>query len=194
MAPFLIAIDGPGASGKSTLAAALSRKLHDCPVVPMDEFCYPPSGRGGEWWGESVRDYGVDFQRCLEQVLTPASRGESIQYQRLDWDDFSLKWTKPIAAETRFLILEGANSLRRELRGYFHLKIWLNAPSETQLDRVAMRDGEHMLQHWTKEFLPAASAYQRDHEPRSSADLVLRLGDNPDEAVCRALRSIHVTG
>ena len=178
--PLLIAIDGFGAAGKTTLAGALSLQLENCPVIHMDDFCQPPSGRSGEWWGENIQEYGFDVQRCRNQVLLPASRVETIQYQRLDWNDFTLKWTSPINLTAPYLIIEGCCSLHKSLRDFYQLTVWLDSPSESLFERVSARDGEHMLQHWTNDFLPAARAYERDHYPRSSADIILMMGDGPE--------------
>ncbi len=190
VAPLIIAIDGFGAAGKTTLAEALSAELENCPVTCLDDFCYPPSGRQGEWWGDNVEGYGVDVQRCRDQVLLPASRAQAFRYQRLDWNDFSLQWTSPIEPTAQFLIVEGTHSLRKELRDFYKVKVWLDSPSDSQLERIATRDGEHMLQHWINEFLPAAQRYQRDHDPRSCADIILQLGDGP-EPILRLLRNVQ---
>ncbi len=189
VAPVLIAIDGFGAAGKTTLAGKLSRRLEDCPVIHMDDFCYPPSGRPGEWWGETIEGYGVDVQRCRDQVLLPASRAETIRHQALDWENFALIWTPAIDISAPFLIIEGCCSLHRDLRDFYQLRVWLDSPSEGLFDRVAARDGEHMLPHWTNDFLPAARAYERAHDPRSCADRVFVMGDGPDSIVHTLLGS-----
>ena len=76
--PLLIAIDGFGAAGKTTLSGKLSQTLGSCPVIHMGDFCYPPSGQQEEWWGESIRGYGFDVERCRDQVLLPARRAQTI--------------------------------------------------------------------------------------------------------------------
>ena len=186
--PLLIAIDGFGAAGKTTLAGNLSQTLGSCPVIHMDDFCHPPSGQHGEWWGESIRGYGFDVERCRDQVLLPARREQMIQYQKLDWDSFALVWTPPIDITAPFLIIEGCCSLHRDLRDLYQLRVWLDSPGEGLFERVAARDGEHMLQHWTNDFLPAARAYEQDHDPRSFADIVLVMGDGPERIVSTLTR------
>ena len=68
----IVAIDGPGGSGKSTFAALLAAALGGAPVVPTDDFA--------SW------DHPLDWwPRMLDQVIEPLARGERGRYQRYDW-------------------------------------------------------------------------------------------------------------
>ncbi len=186
----LIAIDGVGATGKSTLAAALSRELQDCPIIGVDYFCHSPSGKSGEWWGGNVEGYGVDWERLRDQVLIPASKGGPVRFQSLDWGDWSLTWVD--VPDHPYLIVEGMTSLRREVRDFYDVKIWMDAPGETQLARVRERDGDHMINHWHREFIPLAASYCLDHSPRDAADLILDMGEGP-EKVLQFLSALELT-
>lgn len=75
----LVAIDGPGASGKSTLASALA-EARASTVVHGDDF-YTGLRRTDRPWATS---YGLD--RLREEVLEPAAAGERVlTYRRYDW-------------------------------------------------------------------------------------------------------------
>src|ERR1700680_4015294 len=69
----VIAIDGPGGAGKSTLAAKISMALDDAPIIHTDDFASWENPLN--WWP------GV-----IEQVLKPLSANKSAHYQRYDWN------------------------------------------------------------------------------------------------------------
>src|SRR5581483_4355313 len=68
----IIAIDGPGGAGKSTLAEQLSQKLGNAPILHTDDFASWDNPLN--WW-----------PRLLGQVLKPLSHNEIARYQRYDW-------------------------------------------------------------------------------------------------------------
>jgi len=77
-----VGIDGPGASGKSTLAEQLVPAMGDAYLVHVDDF-YLPSSRRHERLGEVGPSF--DLPRLAEQVIVPGSAGEALRYQRYDW-------------------------------------------------------------------------------------------------------------
>ncbi len=65
----LVAIDGRGGSGKSSLAEQLKQNLENVTTVHLDYFAYP----------ETDRD------RLLNQVILPLQADNKANYQRFDW-------------------------------------------------------------------------------------------------------------
>jgi uridine kinase len=172
--PFIIAIDGEGAAGKSTLAGKLQKALPRSVLVETDYFCYPPSGKDGEWWGPNVPNYGVDWKRLRDQVVVPFSKGEKVlRYEVLNWDTYKLdRVERPHDADV--LIIEGAHALRRELREFYTFSIWVDSDDKGRLDRVKKRDGAKMIPYWEKEFIPLVKAYVEDHDPAEAANVLFR--------------------
>lgn len=82
-----VAVDGPGASGKSTFAQHLAASLPDACVVHVDDF-YLPSGLRSE----RVDRVGplFDLPRLAREVTIRASNGHTVRYQRYDWDQNDL--------------------------------------------------------------------------------------------------------
>ena len=78
MKPLIIAIDGRCASGKTTLAQAISEQL-DCNVIHMDDFFLRPEQRTPERL--STPGENIDHERFLEEVLIPLSKGLPIKYR-----------------------------------------------------------------------------------------------------------------
>ena len=123
---FVIVVDGPGASGKSTVARSLA-KLLAAQVIEGDDFYWPefdPDGLGGDF----------DWKRLRDQVLLPLSESQPVRYQQFDWDSFGGTGVKAVSSnfvsvETPgCVIVEGVYSLRSELRDLNNFSIWVEAP------------------------------------------------------------------
>ena len=79
--PFLVAIDGRCASGKTTLAGNLRSAL-ECNVVHMDDFYLPFSKRTEERMAQPGGN--MDFDRLLFEVLRPLKSGTNASYRPYD--------------------------------------------------------------------------------------------------------------
>ena len=73
----LAALDGPCASGKTTLAGQAARQL-GCPLVHMDDFFLPPARKTPARLAQPGGN--VDWERVRDQVLVPMSRGEPARF------------------------------------------------------------------------------------------------------------------
>jgi uridine kinase len=74
-------------------------------------------------------------------VLVPLSGGRGARYQRYDWPSDSLAEWREVASD-RLVVVEGVYVLRRELRGYYEHRIWIEADRDVRLRRGLERDGE----------------------------------------------------
>jgi uridine kinase len=68
----LVAIDGVGGSGKTTLAKILQHKLSNCRIVQLDDF-YSPLLQS------------ADLLRLKDQVVAPLKKQKEARYQIYDW-------------------------------------------------------------------------------------------------------------
>jgi phosphoribulokinase len=169
--PLLVGVDGLGGSGKSTLAGV----LHDAPqvsaVVSGDDF-YGPEVEG--WAGltpEQGYERFFDHERLAHQVLGPLSRRHTAWYQRYDWQRNVLgEWTEIRAVNV--IVVEGVYLLRPDLRRYWDLSVFVDAPWEVRLARQVAR-GENTVEA-IRLWMDAEKYYERVCEPRAHADLVLR--------------------
>jgi uridine kinase len=158
MARTILAIDGCGGAGKSTLAIRVSRSLGDVPIIHTDDFASWETPL--EWW-----------PRLIEQLLGPLSTDSPGRFQRYDWDERRLaEWHD--VAPGGLLILEGVGSSRFELRPYLAGAVWLRASRQQRLRRGLTRDGldaEDLWRQWQAE----EDEYVARDRPDQAADLVV---------------------
>jgi uridine kinase len=131
----LVAVDGPGGSGKTTYADRLARALDGAPVVHTDDFVDSWADATGFW------------PRWEEQVLAPLVAGRSGRYQRYDWVAGRLAaWREVPPAPV--VILEGVSSARSAVAGSLTLAVWVEAPAEERSARALLRDGSGTAVDW----------------------------------------------
>lgn len=164
---FLIAIDGCGGAGKSTLARALQKALGESTIIVHCDDFYQLSGKrangvGGNW----------DLARLEEQVLKRISQNEPARYEKYDWENDQLAETHNIPAGG-FVIVEGCYTMVERLLPYYHFKIWVDSPRDVRLQRGIERDGEEMRSMWEDVWMLGEQAYIQEQNPAHSADIVI---------------------
>ena len=165
----IVAVDGPGGAGKSTLAAHLAAALGDAPVVHTDDFASWDDPL--DWW-----------PRLLKDVLEPLSRGETARYRRTNWgDDEHEQWEE--VAPSEFVILEGVSASREAFQPFLTYSIWVDAPWDLRLRRGLERDGEEARAQW-EEWMAEEDRYVERERPQQRADLL--LGHDQERGACRA--------
>ncbi|MCE2412391.1 uridine kinase [Candidatus Poribacteria bacterium] len=168
----LVAIDGLGGAGKSTLARLLEVKLSTLgwvvSIVKHDDFYLPSNQRENQQAGVIGSDF--DWERLRDQVLTPIKAGRSTHYQRYDWEtDVLAEWRTISASDV--VLVEGVYTMRRELTHLYDLKIWVECPRAIRLARGIARDGEKARPIWEQDWMPKEDDYIKTHLPRERADL-----------------------
>lgn len=155
----LVAIDGAGGAGKSTLAASIAEQLDSARIVCLDDFARPSAP-------------GWDRDRFRRQVLSPLLAGQNACYQRWDWPtDAGAEWHR-VPADS-IVIIEGVSSTRSELGDCWDLTIWVDTPRSIRLERGLQRDGEAMRSQWTEVWMPEEDAYVAAQRPAERADLLI---------------------
>lgn len=170
-----VAIDGPCASGKSTLAGAL-HEIYDCPVIHMDDFFLRPEQRTPERLAQPGGN--VDYERFSQEVLTPLLVGEDLHYR--PWSclrqDFEPSVVVPPAPLT---VVEGSYSLREDLRSVYQLRIWAHADWDSRKKRLLERGGEDCLARFEQLWIPLEDTYFQKMKVHDCCQISIDLSDKP---------------
>lgn len=168
---YLIAIDGRGGSGKSTIANQISSAGDEVTVVRMDDFYRPSHERIGD---QTTKPPGASFDwpRVLSDVIKPLKNNSNAQYRRYDWATDSLAETHIVTAGG-IVIVEGCYSMLSPMCGYYDFTIWVECPVDECTNRGIARSGEHEREVWENEWIPIEDRYIREQDPKSRASLVI---------------------
>ena len=152
----IIAIDGPGGAGKSTLAAWLAGEL-GAYVIHTDDFASWDNPI--DWWPE-----------LLDRTLKPLAAGAAAQYQPTIWAG---EQRAPVVIEPGgTVVLEGVTASRSAFRPYLAYSIWIETDRAARLHRGIDRDGEDARAQWER-WMEAEDRYIEFERPAEHADVVL---------------------
>lgn len=166
--PFLAAIDGRCAAGKTTLASLLKDKIN-CNVIHMDHFFLRAEQRTKERLQEPGGN--VDYERVKEEVLVPLSHGQAFAYQPFDCK--SMELSAPIKIESAAVtIIEGSYSCHPVLWDFYDLRIFLNISPEEQLKRIKSRNGIVAAKVFAGKWIPLEEKYFMEYNIQQNCDLV----------------------
>lgn len=153
----IVAVDGAGAAGKTSLAEWLARTF-DSQVVHTDDFA--SWEEPVEWW-----------PRLLELVLEPLAAGRAARYEPTAWGG---KKRAPVQIEpSGIVVLEGVTASRHAFQPYLTYSIWIETPRDLRLQRGLRRDGPEARAQW-EEWMNAEDRYIERERPADRADVVLR--------------------
>jgi len=171
----LVGIDGGGGAGKSTFARSLKSAFASLPlratIVQMDDF-FLPSSKTPVPANDGFVDGTIDWQRVVDQVISPLLANQSGRYQRYDWPSHALAEWHTVDSGG-IVIVEGVCSLRRELAPLYDYRIWVECPLTLGLARGIARDGEKVCDRWKKVWMPAEMRHKKLHRPLDAADLIV---------------------
>ena len=163
----LVALDGPGNSGKSTLA----RRLGAGAVVTMDDFYRPsPDDERATLDPQAGYELYFDWQRLIAEVLDPLAVGDVARYRRYDWSSGALGPDSVEVAPRGLVVVEGVYASRPQLRGYYDLAVFVDAPRAVRLERARTRGGD---QAWIARWTAAEDWWLEHLRPAEKADLVV---------------------
>ncbi|MEO1240324.1 MAG: hypothetical protein AAFX54_00320 [Pseudomonadota bacterium] len=158
-----LAIDGLGASGKSTLASLISDALGG-EIIRLDDL----SGSVPLSW----------LPRLKAEILTPISNGAtSLTYQPESW------WAHkppPVIGQpvTPSMIVEGVGSHHPQVRSFWGVTIFVETPPALCFQRGVARDlatgrPKAEIEYLWRRWQAAELAYLEAHDPARRADFVV---------------------
>ena len=167
----VIAIDGPAASGKTTLAARLSKR-YGADVLHMDDYFLQPHQRTPERYAEPGGN--VDRERFLSEALLPLSRGEAYMRRRFDCGSMTLLEGETVQPAA-LTIVEGSYSLHPALEMYYDLKVLLVISPERQSARILARSGEEKHRQFIERWIPLENHYFTETHIEERCDMQLAM-------------------
>ena len=151
----MVTIDGPCASGKTTLAKKLAEVFHAA-VVHTDDYVIPHAQKTPERLG--VPGGNCDSDRLAGEVAAPWKRGETVVIRKYDCrNDRMLPEEK--LPDCRMLILEGSYCNLPEIRKYADLRVFADTPREIREGRLAQRESPQSLEMFRSRWIPLEDRY-----------------------------------
>lgn len=173
----LVAIDGFGGAGKSSLARALIAEIGGARHIEFDWFHFPRD--------QVQADIRFDFERFKEEVVNPFYEGSSeLQIRKYNWGYLADKPEELEKDSVRLggvsiLIVEGVMTLHEQLSEVIDLKIWVGADAKESRKRGIKRDiheyglkEENVIPAW-KEWADWENKCLQLDDRRKRADLVI---------------------
>jgi len=153
---FIVAIDGRGGAGKSTLAHVLGKKL-DAAIIEGDDFY----AGGIEIRSDNPASRAaacIDWTR-QRSVLEMLAVGREACWRAFDWDAFDgrLCDDPTTIGPHPIVILEGVYAARPELADLLDLRAVVVVPDEVRLARLAAREG--IIGPWDLQWHDAEEVY-----------------------------------
>ncbi|MEK4426863.1 kinase [Solibacillus sp. FSL K6-1523] len=175
--PFIVAIDGLGGAGKTTLVHQLKNELDHVVIIHIDDLIVEKALRyntGHNEWFEyfQLQWDGIYLKENLFEKLHQNSKQLRLPFYNKE-DDTSTFQTITIPLNC-IVIIEGVFLLREEWKSYYDYIIFLDCPKEVRYERVLQRDTyigdfEERLRKYQNRYWKAEDYYTEKQNPMKLA-------------------------
>jgi uridine kinase len=177
----LLAIDGHGAAGKSTIAAAIAAAT-GAALVHTDDFFEagpepggPERSRLGVPAGSPPRDTQAlsdyyDWRRLRAEALEPLRAGRRAEFRRFDWEQGRGLGGTVSVTPSPLVVLEGVFSAAPELSDLVDRSVFVDTLPRERLRRLR---AQVTPEEWDDDWLTAEHAYFDMIRPPASFDLIV---------------------
>ena len=165
--PIVIAVDGPCASGKSTVASLLSY-MFDADVIKADDFFLPPEKKTPERLSEPGGN--IDRERFECEIIRGIMSGEAFTYRAYSCFDGS--FSEKAVSGGKNIIVEGSYSMRPEFRKAYDICLYSDAAPEICIERLRVRNPEK-LNRFIEEWIPLETEYFDFFGIKEAADYII---------------------
>ena len=166
----VIAIDGSCASGKTTLAKSLAGQF-GMQVIHMDEFFLLPAMRTEERLSQAGGN--IHYERFIDEVVSGIKSGKEFSYRIFSCKKCDFDGTNIINPH-KPIIIEGAYALHPEIPDIYDLKIFLDADTETRLERIRKRNGTDALEIFKTKWIPLENRYFDTFDIMNKCNIVIK--------------------
>lgn len=144
--PQVVAVDGRGGAGTSTLVDRLRELVPRSAVVHTDDVA----------WHHAAFDWGGPL---VEHVLRPVHRGRPVAHRPAAWVQRGRPGVIAVPGGLDVLWVEGTGVVREELAPWLDASVWVQGDLDEQERRLVARDGDSPEQQrhvaaWLAEELP----------------------------------------
>lgn len=189
--PLRVAIDGPPAAGKTTLAdeLAIALRARDRDVIraTVDDFLFPRARRyrRGRFSAEGCYVDAHDRAALCRVLLDPLGPGGNRRFQHAVHDrdtDTPLSPPATTAPADAVLLFDGVFLLRPELLDRWDLRIFVSVPLEQTVGRARDRGTAltgstagttEIERSWRHRYIPAQELYSATAHPTDHADIIV---------------------
>jgi uridine kinase len=198
--PTRVAVDGPPAAGKTTLAdeLAVSLRAQGRQVIrsSIDGFLLPRAQRyrRGEYSAVGCYHDSFDFEALHRDLLDPLGPGGERRFHQAVFDyrmDTALTQSVTTAAADAVLLFDGVFLLRPELIDRWDLRIFVSAAFEERLVRARTRDlalfgsATEVERRYRQRYGPSQQFYVDTVHPTEHADIIVH-NDDPQQPAWEA--------
>lgn len=178
----LVGIDGVGASGKSTFAAALAERIRTRPVLVLhvDDFFNPSEVRHarGRHSSDGFWLDAYNYSALVKWALEPLSADGDGTYRSSSFDRETGQTVRPVAQQAppgALVLVEGTFLHRDELVSFWDYSIYLDVPFQETERRMAERDrlAADTIHQLMQRYTGAQRTYFAHAHPRQRAALVV---------------------
>lgn len=176
--PFLAAIDGPCASGKTVLSSKLKDHLEtvyylSVEVIELDHFFLPPELRCEARFAEPGGN--IHYERFQQEVIKPLLAHERSVYRIFDCSIMNYAGKKTIG-RCDIVLIEGVYSHHPLWRDELDHRIFCHADLDIRLQRIEKRDGQQKLRRFINEWIPMEDKYFESFDVKKMSDIMFQSG------------------
>ncbi|MDI6099362.1 hypothetical protein QLQ12_12240 [Actinoplanes sp. NEAU-A12] len=144
--PRVVAVDGRGGAGKTTLVARLCEAVPRSATVHTDDVA----------WNHAFFDWGATL---AGNILRPLHRGEAVDHRPEAWAAHGRPGSIIVPAGADFVWVEGTGIIRDELAPWLDASVWMQGDLDERERLLAARDGDSVEQrehvaNWLLEEVP----------------------------------------
>ncbi|HEX4221521.1 MAG TPA: cytidylate kinase family protein [Pseudonocardiaceae bacterium] len=193
--PVRVAIDGPPAAGKTTLAGELAVVLRargrDVIQATIEDFLTARAQRyrRGEDSADGCYHDSFDFAALHRVLLDPLGPNGTRRFQQAVYDKVTDTVLDPpitTAQDDTVLLFDGVFLFRPELIDRWDLRIFVSAAFDQTLNRARTRDqspsrsAAEVERHYRSRYLPSQQFYFDTARPTEQADIIVH-NDDPQQ-------------